>query len=60
MGEGTVRADLDPSALLLEIAGIPRALFQPVHGTVTKQAIKVRKPLMAREIFTVTIFKKAI
>ena len=60
MREGAARAVLDPSAVFLEIPGIPGAVLQAVHGAVTEQAVKLRKALVAREIFTVSVLKKTI
>ena len=60
MREGAARAILDPSAIFLEIPGIPGAVLQAVHGAVAEQAVKLRKSLVAGEIFTIFIFKKAI
>ena len=60
MREGAARAILDPSAVLLEIPGIPGTVLQAVHGTVAEQAVELRKALMTGEIFTIFIFKKAI
>lgn len=60
MREGAARAILDPSAVFLEIPGIPRAVLQAVHGAVTEQAVEIRKSLVAGEIFTIFILKKAI
>ena len=60
MREGAARAILDPSAVLLEIPGITGAVLQAVHGAVAEQAVEVRKALVAGEIFTIFIFKKAI
>ena len=60
MREGAARAILDPPAVFLEIPGIPGAVLQAVHGAVAEQAVEIRKPLMAGEIFTIFIFKKAI
>ena len=60
MWEGAARAVLDPSAVLLEIPGIPGAVLQAVHGAVAEQAVKIRKPLVTGEIFTIFILKKTI
>lgn len=60
MREGTARAILDPSAVLLKIPGIPRAVLHAVHGAVTEQAVKLRKALVAGEIFTISVLKKTI
>lgn len=60
MWEGAARAVLDPSAVFLEIAGIPGAVLQAVHGAVAEQAVKVRQSLVTGEIFTVFILKKSI
>lgn len=60
MWEGAARAILDPSAVFLEIPGIPRAMLQAVHGAVAEQAVEICKTLVAGEIFTILIFKKAI
>lgn len=60
MREGAARAILDPSAVFLEIPGIPGAVLQAIHGAVAKQAVKIRKALMTREIFTVSVLKKTI
>ena len=60
MWEGAARAVLDPSAVLLEIPGIPGAVLQAVHGTVAEQAVEICKSLVAGEIFTIFILKKAI
>ena len=60
MREGAARAILDPSAVFLEIPGIPGAVLQAVHGAVTEQAVELRKSLVAGEIFTIFILKKAI
>ena len=60
MWEGAARAVLDPSAVLLEIPGIPGAVLQAVHGAVTEQAVEVRQSLVTGEIFTIFIFKKTI
>ena len=60
MREGAAWAVLDPSAVFLEIPGIPWAVLQAVHGAVAEQAVELRKALMTGEIFTVFIFKKAI
>ena len=35
-------------------------MLQTVHGAVAEQAVEVRQSLVAGEIFTVFIFKKAI
>ena len=60
MWEGAARAILDPSAVFLEIPGIPRAMLQAVHGAVAEQAVEVRQSLMTGEIFAIFIFKKTI
>ena len=60
MWEGAARAILDPSAVFLEIPGIPGAVLQAVHGTVAEQAVELRKALMTGEIFAIFIFKKTI
>lgn len=60
MREGAARAIPDPSAVFLEIAGIPGAVLQAVHGAVAEQAVKVRQSLVTGEIFTVFILKKSI
>ena len=60
MWEGAARAVLDPSAVLLEIPGIPGAVLDPVHRTVAEQTVEVRKALMTGEIFAIFIFKKTI
>ena len=60
MWEDAARAVLDPSAVLLEIPGIPGAVLQAVHGAVAEQAVKIRKPLVTGEIFTIFILKKTI
>ena len=60
MWEGTARAILDPSAVFLEIPGIPGAVLQAVHGAVAEQAVEICKTLVTGEIFTIFIFKKAI
>ena len=58
MREGAARAILDPSAIFLEIPGIPWAVLQAVHGAVAEQAVEIRKALMTREIFTISVLKK--
>ena len=60
MREGAVRAILDPSAVFLEIPGIPGAVLQTVHGAIAEQAVEIRNPLMTGEIFAIFIFKKTI
>ena len=40
MREGAARAILDPSAIFLEIPGIPGAVLQAVHGAVAEQAVE--------------------
>ena len=60
MREGAARAILDPSTIFLEIPGIPGAVLQAVHGAVAEQAVELRKSLVAGEIFTIFILKKAI
>ena len=60
MREGAARAILDPSAIFLEIPGIPGAVLQAVHGAVAEQAVEIRKALMTREIFTISVLKKTI
>jgi len=60
MREGAARAVLDPSAVFLKIPGIPRAVLHAVHGAVTEQAVKLRKALVAGEIFTISVLKKTI
>ena len=60
MWEGAARAVLDPSAVLLEIPGIPGAVLQAVHGAVAEQAVEVRQSLMTGEIFTISVLKKTI
>lgn len=60
MWESTARAILDPSAVFLEIPGIPGAVLQAVHGAVAEQAVEIRKSLVAGEIFTIFILKKTI
>ena len=47
MREGAARAILDPSAIFLEIPGIPGAVLQAVHGAVAEQAVELR-PLRHR------------
>ena len=51
MWEGAARAILDPSAIFLEIPGIPGAVLQAVHGAVAEQAVEVLRMdgLMAGE-----------
>lgn len=58
--EGAARAVLDPSAVFLEIPGIPGAVLQAVHGAVAEQAVEIRKPFVAGEIFTIFILKETI
>ena len=58
MREGAARAILDPSAIFLEIPGIPGAVLQAVHGAVAEQAVEVCKSLVTGEIFTIFILKK--
>lgn len=58
MREGAARAILDPSAIFLEIPGIPGAVLQAVHGAVAEQAVEICKSLVAGEIFTIFILKK--
>ena len=58
--EGAARAILDPSAIFLEIPGIPGAVLQAVHGAVAEQAVEICKSLVAGEIFTIFILKKTI
>ena len=60
MREGAAWAVLDPSAVLLEIPGIPGAVLQSVHGAVAEQAVELRKALMTGEIFTISVLKKTI
>ena len=60
MREGTAWAVLDPSAVFLEIPGIPGTVLQAVHGAVAEQTVEVRQSLVAGEIFTIFILKKAI
>ena len=60
MREGAARAILDPSAVFLEIPGIPGAVLQAVHGAVAEQAVEVRQSLVTGEIFTIFILKKTI
>ena len=60
MREGTARAILDSPAVFLEIPGIPGTVLQAVQGAVAEQAVELRKSLVAGEIFTIFIFKKAI
>ena len=60
MWEGAVRAILDPSAVFLEIPGIPWAVLQAVHRAVTEQAVEICKSLVAGEIFTISVLKKTI
>ena len=60
MREGAARAILDPSAIFLEIPGIPGAVLQAVHGAVAEQAVEICKSLVAGEIFTIFILKKTI
>ena len=60
MREGAAWAVLDPSAVFLEIPRIPGAVLQAVHRAVTEQAVELRKTLVAGEIFTIFILKKAI
>ena len=60
MREGAARAVLDPSAVLLEIPGIPGAVLQAIHGAVAEQAVEVRQSLVTGEIFAIFIFKKTI
>ena len=60
MREGAARAILDPSAIFLEIPGIPGAVLQAVHGAVAEQAVEICKSLVTGEIFTIFILKKAI
>ena len=60
MREGAARAILDPSTVFLEIPGIPGAVLQAIHGAVAEQAVEICKTLVAGEIFTIFILKKAI
>ena len=55
MWEGAARAVLDPSAVFLEIPGIPGTVLQAVHGAVAEQTVEVRQSLVAGEIFTIFI-----
>ena len=41
MREGAACAVLDPSAIFLEIPGIPGAVLQAVHGAVAEQAVEI-------------------
>ena len=60
MREGAITAILDSPAVFLEIPGIPRTMLQTVHRAVAKQTVKIRKSLMAGEIFTISVLKKTI
>lgn len=58
MREGAAAAIFDPSAVFLEIPGIPWAVLQAVHRAVTEQAVEICKSLVAGEIFTISVLKK--
>ena len=60
MREGAAAAIFDPSAVFLEIPGIPWAVLQAVHRAVTEQAVEICKSLVAGEIFTISVLKKTI
>ena len=62
MREGAARAILDPSAIFLEIPGIPGAVLQAVHGAVAEQAVEPfgKFRLMAGEMLAGCILEKRI
>ena len=60
MWEVTVSADLDSLAVLFYVGWITRAVSTVIHRAVAKKTVKVRKSLMAREIFTIIILKKSV
>ena len=62
MREGAARAILDPSAIFLEIPGIPGAVLQAVHGAVAEQAAEGLRvsALMAGKIFAFPVLKEFI
>jgi len=54
---GTV---LDPFLLLFDIAWIPRAMLQAIHGAIAKETIKIFQSLMTGKILAVPVFKKTM
>lgn len=60
MREIAIRTDLQPLPVFLPVLGRPRTILQMIHGTVAKQTVKLLCPLMAREKFACTVFKKTI
>ena len=60
MREGAVSTDLEPFALMFPVFRLSGTVFPGIQGAIAKQAVKVLKTLMAREIFTVPVFKKTV
>ena len=60
MWEVTVSADLDSFTVLFYEGWITRAVSTVIHRAVAEETVKVRKPLMAREVFTIIILKKSV
>lgn len=60
MWEVTVGAYLNSFAILVYVARITRAVTAVIHRAVAEKTVKVCKPLMAREVFTIIILKKSV
>lgn len=60
MWEVTVGADLDSFAVLFYECWITRAVSTVIHRAVAEETVKVCKPFMAREVFTIIILKKSV
>ena len=57
MREGAICADLDNLPFGLFVGWMPEAVFIGIHRAITKQAVKIPLPVMAREILTVFVAK---
>lgn len=60
MGKGTVGADFNRPAFLLNVAGIARTALSVVQRTIAEQAVKLRQSLMARKKLARCVLKKTM
>ena len=60
MRESTIRTYLDPFSILLDKSRIARTILPIIQRAIAEQAVKLLQPFMTGEIFTLSIFKKAM
>lgn len=60
MRKRAIRADFYLFSIFFQIVRISGAVFFPIHGTITKKAVKRIESLMTGIVFALLIFKKTI